>query len=291
MNTRNHGRTKKQNVRKAYYDGPLEITAAASPRRALMALHGYLASRAGPDPLPCSAETLDRLLGADERWTEPAAMMDPSRSAGRSPDAGELRVLADDLVALLDSLAPDLAGTGEDWERARLYGRTAVGLLRYHYWMADDSPARLARLVGLRDLMMAENLLALAERGDVFAHAHNAHLQRHRSSMRLGDLPVEWWSAGALVSTRLGPEYAFLATGLGTIRHHGVDAPPRDTIEGALYDLPGDPFLADPRRLAAAFGGAAPARRTSPYHGYAPLDPAHLPRIDGIVFVKDAPGT
>ncbi|WP_412516947.1 erythromycin esterase family protein [Actinomadura madurae] len=289
MRARNEGRPASEHVRFAGFDGPLEITAAASPRKALTALHRYLANQVGAGLLPCTAETLDRLLGADDRWTEPAAMMDPSRSVGRSADAGELRVLADDLVALLGARAPDLAATGDDWDRARLYGRTAVGLLRYHYWMADDSPARLARLVGVRDQMMAANLLALAGRGDVFVHAHNAHLQRDRSSMRMGGERVEWWSAGALVSTRLGPEYAFLATGLGTIRHRGVDAPPRDTLEGLLYALPEDRFLVDPRRLAAAFGDAAPAPRASPYFGYAPLDPGHLARIDGIVFVKDVP--
>jgi hypothetical protein len=35
-----------------------------------------------------------------------------------------------------------------------------------------------------------------------------------------------------------GDRYAFLATALGTIRHHGVDAPPPATIEGLLYALP-----------------------------------------------------
>ncbi|MCP9983859.1 erythromycin esterase family protein [Actinomadura madurae] len=289
MRARNEGRPASEHVRFAGFDGPLEITAAASPRQALTALHRYLANQVGAGLLPCTAETLDRLLGADDRWTEPAAMMDPSRSVGRSADARELRVLADDLVALLGTRAPDLAATGDGWDRARLYGRTAVGLLRYHYWMADDSPARLARLVGVRDQMMAANLLALAGRGDVFVHAHNGHLQRAKSSMRMGGERVEWWSAGALASTRLGPEYAFLATGLGTIRHRGVDAPPRDTLEGLLYALPEDRFLVDPRRLAAAFGDAAPALRASPYFGYAPLDPGHLARIDGIVFVKDVP--
>ncbi|MEO3828707.1 erythromycin esterase family protein [Actinomadura sp. B10D3] len=289
MRARNEGRPASEHVRFAGFDGPLEITEAASPRQALTALHRCLADQVGAYSLPCTAETLDRLLGADDRWTEPAAMMNPSRSVGRSADARELRVLADELVALLGTLAPDLAATGDGWDRARLYGRTAIGLLRYHYWMADDSPARLARLAGARDQMMAENLLALAERGDVFVHAHNGHLQRAKSSMRMGEQRVEWWSAGALVSTRLGPEYAFLATGLGTIRHHGVDVPPGDTLEGLLYALPEERFFVDPRRLAAAFGDAAPALRASPYFGYAPLDPGHLPGMDGIVFVRDVP--
>ncbi|MGA5047115.1 erythromycin esterase family protein [Streptomyces arboris] len=272
------------------FDGPLEITGAASPRQALTALHTYLASRLDADHLlPCTAATLDRLLGADDRWTEPAAMMDPSRSFGRSPEAAELQLLAADLFSLLDERTPHLiaAAGREAWDRARLYGRTATGLLRYHSWMADTSPGRLTRLLGVRDRMMAENLLALAARGPVLAFAHNSHLQRERSSMRMGGEPLEWWGAGSLVSARLGAEYGFLATALGTIRHQGVDAPPPDTVEGLLYALPGDRLLVDARRLAATLGDALPAPRVSPWFGYFGLDPAHLAETDGLIFVRD----
>ncbi|WP_262284079.1 erythromycin esterase family protein [Micromonospora sp. MA102] len=94
------------------------------------------------------------------------------------------------------------ASSREDWDRARLYRRTATGLLRYHVAMADPSPNRLARLLGVRDSMMAANLLALAERGPTLVNAHNGHLQRNRSFMRTGGRPVEWWSAGAIVDAR-----------------------------------------------------------------------------------------
>ncbi|MEU9562339.1 erythromycin esterase family protein [Streptomyces sp. NPDC048161] len=280
-----------ERLRFAGFDGPLEITGAASPRLALTALHGYLAARVEADLLPCSADTLDRLLGTDDQWTEPAAMMDPSRSVGQSAAARELRLLADDLVALLDTRTPQLftAASRDDWDRACLYGRTATGLLRYHSSMADTSPSRLTRLVSLRDSMMAGNLLALAERGPALLHAHNGHLQRAKSTMRMGSLPVEWWSAGAIVSAHLGEEYAFLATALGTIPHQGVEAPAPDTVEGLLYALPEDRCLVDARRLATALPDTQPAPRVSPYFGYSPLDPAHLTGIDGIVFVKDMP--
>ncbi|MDG9702819.1 erythromycin esterase family protein [Streptomyces sp. DH37] len=291
MRAHNDGRPASERLRFAGFDGPLEITGAASPRRALTALHGHLSARVDAGLLPCTAETLDRLLGADERWTDPAAMTDPSRSVGQSAEARELRLIADDLVALLDAQTPHLiaATSRDDWDRARLYGRTATGLLRYHFWMADASPSRMTRLVGLRDGMMADNLLAVAERGPVLGHAHNAHLQRDRSTMRMGGLPLEWWSAGALVSARLGEEYAFLATALGTIRHRGVGAPPPDTVEGLLYALPEDRCVVDAPRLAAALGETRPAPRVSPWFGYAPLDPAHLANSDGVVFVKDVP--
>ncbi|MFE6667362.1 erythromycin esterase family protein [Streptomyces sp. NPDC057697] len=287
----NTGRPVPERLRFAGFDGPLEITGAASPRQALTALYDHLAARGDANLLPCTADTLDRLLGADERWTEPAAMRDPSRSVGRSAEARELRLLADDLVALLDAWTPELltAASREDWDRARLYGRTATGLLRYHFWMADTSPSRLTRLVTLRDAMMAGNVLALAERGPALLHAHNGHLQRARSSMRMDGLPLEWWSAGAIVSARLGEEYAFLATALGTIPHQGVEAPAPDTVEGLLYALPEDRCVIDARRLVKAVADAPPVPRVSPYFGYSPLDPAHLAEIDGIVFVKDVP--
>jgi erythromycin esterase-like protein len=292
MRAHNDGRPAGEQVRFAGFDGPLEISGAESPRQALTALHDHLSAQVEPGLLSCTAETLDRLLGPDDRWTEPAAMTDPAASVGQSADARELRLLADDMVALLDAQTPHLiAATSRDaWERARLYGRTAVGLLRYHHWMADPSPARMARLLGQRDAMMADNLLALAERGPVLAFAHNSHLQRPRSTMRMWDHPLlEWWSAGALVHARLGADYAFVATALGTIRHQGVDAPPPDTVEGLLYALPEDRYVVDPHRLAAALGDARPARRTSPWFGYAPFDPAHLADVDGLVFVADAP--
>ena len=285
----NADRPASEHLRFAGFDGPLEITGAESPRQALTALHDYLAPRVDADLLPCTAETLDRLLGADDRWNNPAAMRDPARSVGQSAEARELRLLADDLVALLDAQTPHLFATTSrgDWNRARLYGRTATGLLRYHFWMADTSPARMTRLVGLRDQMMADNLLALAERGPTLVSAHNGHLQRNKSTMRMGDLALEWWGAGALVSAHLGEGYGFLATALGTIRHQGVDTPAPDTVEGLLYSLPEDRCIVDAPRLATVLGEMRPASRVSPYYGYSPLDPVHLAEIDGIVFVKD----
>jgi hypothetical protein len=120
-------------------------------------------------------------------------------------------------------------------------------------------------------------------------HANNGHLQRARSTMHLGGAPVQWWSAGAIVSAQLGEEYAVLATALGTIRHRGVETPPPDTIEGILYALPQDRYVVDPHLLAASFGDVPPAARVSPWYGYSPLEPAHLSSTDAIVFVKDAP--
>ncbi|QNP61531.1 erythromycin esterase family protein [Streptomyces genisteinicus] len=291
MRAYNDGRPLPGRVRFAGIDGPLEMAGADSPRQALTALHAALAAHLDPDLLPCTAATLDRLIGDDARWTAPDLGSEPSLSVGRTAEADRLRLLAHDLAALLDTEAPHLvsAARPEELDRVRLYARTATGLLRYHAAMADPSPLRLARLCAVRDDMMARGLLAAADRGPVLVHAHNSHLQRDKSSMTMGGAPLEWWSAGALVSERLGGEYAFLATALGTLRHQGVDVPPPGTVEGLLYALPGDRCLVDPAALSGALGPGLPAPRTSPWFGYATLDPAHLPAIDGVVFVRDVP--
>jgi len=255
------------------FDGPLEYW-AESPREALTALCALL-----DGPLPCTRETLDALLGPDDRWTNEATVMDPSQSIGQSADAQRLRLLADDLVTLLDTQMPRLSA--KDRERAALYGRTAVGLLRYHSWMADTSPARIMRLSALRDAMMAANLRAIAGQGPALVFCHNLHLQRDKSFMRLGDLPVEWWSAGAITEAHLGDRYAFLASAFGAV---GDDTPPTDTVEGILSTLPWDRSLIDARRLVEAI--TKPAPRVSHDFRYFPLDPAQLNMIDGVVFLK-----
>lgn len=65
MRAHNEGRPASEQVRFAGFDGPLEITGAASPRQALIALHGHLSSHvdAACSPAPrrrstgCSART------------------------------------------------------------------------------------------------------------------------------------------------------------------------------------------------------------------------------------------
>ncbi|WP_232661248.1 erythromycin esterase family protein [Pseudonocardia sp. TRM90224] len=260
------------------FDGPLEYW-AGSPRQSLTALYALL-----DGPLPntvVTRETLDTLLGPDDRWSNEATAMDPSQAIGQSADAQRLRLIADDLVALLDTQAPQLSE--QDRERAALHARTATGLLRYHYWMADASPARWTRLSALRDAMMAANLRAVAERGPALVFASNLHLQRNKSVMTFGDQQLEWWSAGAITGTYLGDRYVFLASALGTA---GDNTPPPDTVEGILSTLPWDHSLIDARRLAEAI--TKPTPRISHDFAYFPLDPAQLDMIDGVLFLKQA---
>jgi erythromycin esterase-like protein len=293
------------------FDAPIEMTGAASPRRALAVLHAYLASHLEAALLPCTPEAIDRLVGDDGRWTDPAAAMDSSRSVGASREAGELRQLTDDLVALLTSESPRLiAATSHDqWRHARLHGRTAAGLLCYHAKMADTSGSRaaqLSQLLGQRDAMMNANLRDIvaqeARRGPTLVFAHNRHLQKHRSVWLLptgwGALEGEvlsWWGAGAIAAAQMGDRYAFLVSALGSAADQGLDAPEPDTLEGALSTIAESRCIFNSRHLAETLSsmGAKLTLRTdaSTNHGYFALDRDQLDRTDGVIFIKDIPSS
>ncbi|MEV0459926.1 erythromycin esterase family protein [Catellatospora methionotrophica] len=302
MREYNQGRPEGDRLRFFGFDAPTEMMYAASPRRPLTALRDHLAACVEPSLLPDDAALIDELAGDDERWTDPAAAMEPRRSVGATASAVRLRLLADDLLALATAQTPRLRAMTSDDDRwlARLHGRTAAGLLRYHAVMAAASPWRYARLMIQRDAMMAENLLAIAEReagrGPALVFAHNAHLQREQGRWEVSQLgqSLTWWPAGAIAADGLGDRYAFVATAIGSLRPRGLGAPAADTVEGVLSTLPGERRLLDGRRLAAALDdtGLEPVRRAdnTDDHGYFPRDPAHLADSDGILFLRDVAG-
>jgi erythromycin esterase-like protein len=211
----NAGRDRADQVCFYGFDPPLENMWAASPRASLLSVHAFLTEQG--QAMPVDAETLERLCGDDARWTDEAAALNPAVSLGRSLQARELRVLADDLATLLRRQAPELAARPGFWE-AGLHARTATGLLRYHAVMADPAPTptRVERMLALRDLLMADHLTAVADRerprGPTLVFAHNSHLQRPRSEMRMMGETLGWWSAGAHLSLRRGGDYAFVAS-------------------------------------------------------------------------------
>ncbi|MFC4907435.1 erythromycin esterase family protein [Actinomadura gamaensis] len=286
MRTYNEGRPADDRLRFYGMDGPLEISHGASPRPALTALHDYLAPHLD---LPWTRADLDELLGKDELWTNPAAMMDPAHSVGRTPEAEELRLIVDDLRALLTANVPLLtaATSSGEWWRAELRARTLAGLLRYHAGMAGPAPTRMDTMLALRDTIMADNLDAIVRReerrGPTLVFAHNSHLKRDRSSMRMGGRRSEWWSAGAIVSCHLGDRYAFVTTSFGG---RGADVPGPDTLEGILSSLPDARSVIDPARLIEALD-KKPAPRVPADYTYAALDPSAIDQTDAIVFIKE----
>ncbi|MFD6677876.1 DUF6194 family protein [Micromonospora parva] len=255
------------------FDAPVELGSAPSPRHHLHQVCHFV----GVDR---SAE-IDDLIGDEARWSDPAAIWEPGRSIGRSVDAQRLRVVADDLLTELYLRAP---GRSEGWPAAYVHATAAVGLLRYHAAAATPvaQEERFNRLAAVRDALMAENLLAIraveAHRGPTLAFAHNAHLQRHQSMMRLAEKQVTWAGAGAIVAALLGDRYAVIAGSLGASPALGIGAPAASTYEGRLQQQSGVP-----RYLPAADIGPA-ERRTHDYR-YFPLDQATIDHADVVLHI------
>ncbi len=271
-------------------DAPLEYGSIPGPRPYLEHLHTYLADHLGPGAVLPRRERVDELLGADARWSDPAAFFDAARSIGASPDAVALRAVADDLLTALHAHTPGLlAASPERRYRAEVHGRAALGLLRYHAAAAEpaDPPVRISWMLGVRDVLIAENLLAVRvrerDRGPTLVFAHNGHLQRHPSTWQQAGTDLGWSGAGAIVATQLGRRYAFVAGSLGASAARGLPAPATGTFEAALPVAHGG-FVEPPRDPDLT-------RRAdvTPEHGYFPLDAELLAGCDALVHVTSSP--
>ncbi|MET8231844.1 DUF6194 family protein [Micromonospora sp. NPDC005298] len=262
-----------QHLRFHGFDAPLEIEGAPSPRRHLTGVCDFL-------DLDLSTE-IDDLVGDEARWSDPSAIWEAGRSVGRSTDAQRLRVLADDLVTEL-YLQAHRRSVG--WPEALVHATSAVALLRYHAAAAAplDQEERFARLAGVRDALMAENLLAIraveAHRGPTLVFAHNAHLQRQPSTMTMGTTTVSWAGAGAIVGALLGERYRVVVGSLGASPALGIGVPAASTYEGRLQqrgDLPGYVPATD----------IGPAERRTHDHRYFPLDQATIDHADAVLHI------
>ena len=186
------------------FDAPMETTSAPSPRTYLEHARDYLA-------LDVDIATL---TGDDEKWHRTEAVMDPAASPGDTREAERLRTIADDMLVTLHTRAPE--ADRAEWFRAKTYLMAGIGLLRYHKQSAErvDESTRVSRLSGVRDVLMAENLLDIrlveSGRGGTFVFAATAHLQRERSRWQYGDLECVWYSAGAIASALAGDRYRLL---------------------------------------------------------------------------------
>ena len=295
--TRNAGLPTADQVRVTGFDGPMEMVATPSPRATLLHLYDYLSGRDLDRALPCDRDTLTRLLGADEPWVEPMAMLDPSRSVGGEQRVRDVRLLADDLTRTLEAEAPALRRAGDPGlEDAELAARTATGLLAHHAAMARPSDDRAGLLCALRDTMMADNVAALARRTPVLLFAHHQHLRTGTSTMAWGgvriagvDVPpttLRWQPAGAHLATRLGDRYAVVAMAVGRAEEHGIGEPDPSTAESALAARPPDRRLVAGQELRDLRTGRA-ARATS-HPGYFTRDDDLLDELDAVLFLRDA---
>jgi len=279
------------------FDSPTEMGAGDSPRQLLHFVLDYLASF---DEARARAlhERLDPLLGRDADWEDPTAIMDPAKSVGLSPSAAALRIETEELIAELGIRRPELATKGGDdsYREAVHYASQARQLLNYHAELARNAGDRVARLLGLRDAMMADNLAYIVsrerERGKVLAFAHNSHLQRGRALWQLGPDPCAWWPAGAQLKEIFGPRYAVIGSAVGVSDAQGIGQPEAGTLESRLRSVPGPGRWIPTHRgrgLPASEVAALPIRSGSQKNPtYFVLTPQSLIHFDWLVLLDSA---
>ncbi|QUH06238.1 erythromycin esterase family protein [Saccharopolyspora erythraea] len=281
MREHNQNRPPEERVAFHGFDAPTEMVSAPSPRCYLEHARRYLGF----------AVDLTSLLGDDQRWSRTEAVMDPAMSVGATADAERLRSIADDMLTSLYARAPELiaATSRAEWFRARTHLTAGLGLLRYHKQSAQriEQTARVSGQLAVRDAIMAQNLLDVrdseARRGATFVFAHNRHLQRSLSNLRLGDLDLNWFGAGAIVGSLLGERYAFVAGSLGRSEALGLRDPDPDTYEGFLQRDTTTWGLT----AATAITSARTRTDTTPEQGYFPLDQATLHAADAVLHISD----
>jgi erythromycin esterase-like protein len=227
------------------FDIPTGTMGIASPRQVLHFVVDYLA-KADPEAAEAHRQKIDRLLGEDGPWENPAVYMDPSKSIALSADATALRVETEDLIAELRSRRPELiaASGSESYIDALQDAEIARQLLNFHAAMGSRKPGQSPAVVlGTRDALMADNLVYIVnrerERGKVLVFAHNSHLQRGEAAWPGQkywgtDDDCRWWPAGSHLAEILGPRYAVIGTAVGLSEENGIAAAEAGTLEAKL---------------------------------------------------------
>ncbi|MEU4647107.1 erythromycin esterase family protein [Nocardia fluminea] len=262
----NAGKPLEDQVRFYGFDAPMETMSAPSPRSYLEFARDYLEldfDISGP-------------AGSDERWSRPEAVLDADVSPGATPEAERLRVMADDMFALLYTRAPArIAATSlAQWHRAAIHLTAGLGLLRYHRQAAQptEDGVRWNSLAAARDALMAQNLLDIrsieARRGPTLVYSHNLHLRRNSSVMRMGPMELVWSGAGAIVGSLLGEHYGVILGSLGRSDGLELAAPEPGTFEHTLQNRFGTWGLVP----AAELGPGHTRTDVTQEQGYFPLD-------------------
>jgi len=212
-------------------------------------------------------------------------------SPGDTPEALRLRSIADDMLVSLHARAPELIAktSRAAWFRAQAHLAAGLGMLRYHKLAAQriDMTPRWTRMCATRDALMAQNLLdirlAEAGRGPTLISAHNLHLQRNPSYMRMGPMDIDWFGAGAITASLVGERYTVIAGSLGSSEAIELGEPEPDTHEGLLQRQ------ISTWGLTRAVPSAETRTDTNPMQGYFPLDQATLAGVDAVLHVSGRP--
>ncbi len=226
------------------FDSPTEMTGTDSPSQVLHFVLDYLASvdsASGQE----HRQRIDPLLGQDSDWENPAAMMDPTKSVGMSPAATALRIETEELISELCTRRPELVAKSDKnrYLEALQFASEARQLLNYHAELARQSSERVVRLLGIRDALMADNMVYIVSRergrGKVLVFAHNSHLQRGKTKMQLGADVYTWWPVGSHLNEMFGPRYAVIGSAVGESPANGIGRPEAGTLEARLTAVPG----------------------------------------------------
>lgn len=284
-------------IKLAFYgfDIPTGAMGIASPMQVLQFAVDYLASVDSASG-QTRRDRIHTLLGDNARWENPAVYMDPTKSIALSPDATALRIETEDLMTELRTRGPELAAKSgrQQYEEALHHAEVARQLLNFHVAMAErkagESPARV---LGVRDALMADNLAYIAERergrGKVLVFAHNSHLQRGKAvwpgQKYWGtEDPCEWWPAGSHLGERFGPRYAVIGTAVGVSDSNGIGSPEAGTLEARLTAAPGSARFIPTRKgrgLPASEIASLPVRAGSMINQtYAALKPQSFTDFD-----------
>jgi erythromycin esterase-like protein len=261
-------------------DASLETMSAPSPRTYLEHARDYLELDLD----------LTGLIGDDSQWSRTEALMDPAMSPGATAEADKLRSIADDMLTSLYVRAPELiaATSRARWVEARTYLTAGLGVLRYHKQAAQDldATARWTLMCSTRDALMAQNLLDIRDlesrRGPTLVFAHNVHLQRNLSTMQMGPMELNWFSAGAIVASLMDERYTFIACSLGRSERLDLQDPETDTYEGHLQNQ----ITACALTPASTVASGRTRTDTNPKQGYFPLDQALLDTTDAILHIN-----
>ena len=284
------------------FDSPTEMTGTESPGHALRFVLDYLTSidsASGNE----YRKRIDALLGEESKWEDPAAMMDPTKSVGLSPEATALRIETEELISELHTRRPELVAKSdkERFLEALQFASVARQLLNYHAELARTSHNRTARLLALRDAMMADTMAYVMtrerDRGKVLIFAHNTHLQRGKAQWQLGSDTLTWWPVGAHLDVMFGSHYAVIGSAVGISDENGIPQPETGTLEARLMTVPGPALFIPTHRgqgLPTSEIAALPVRSGSKKNStYFALTPQSITDFDWLAFlhsVSYAPG-
>ena len=277
------------------FDSPTEMSYADSPGHILRFVLDYITAL--DDACGKSyRQKIEPLLGRSSDWEDPATLLDPARSIGLSPAAGQLRIEVEDLIAELIMRRPEFVSRSgkERYSEAVHYARLARWLLGYHAVMGEKSSQRTSRLLGIRDACMADNLAYILScergRGRILAYAHNSHLQKGRMQWQFGDELFTWWPAGSHLKEMLGEWYASIGSAVGVSDANGIGRPEAGTLEALLTAAPGPCRFISTRRVQelSASQAALPVRSARTKNPtYFPLTAQSLTDFDWLVALDD----